>query len=94
MWFNVWFVIWPRQKQILGGMLSRHAPPRRGRAGGHGAEGVALQHLRLGPDAVRHDRPQQLRRAAAHGGMGLALILGIGFWFGMIKRSFKVKPEV
>ena len=22
------------------------------------------------------------------------LILGIGFWFGMIKRSFKVKPSV
>ena len=36
MWFNVWFVIWPRQK----------------------------------------------------------LILGIGFWFGMIKRSFKVKTTV
>ena len=25
-------------------------------------------------------------------GLVLALVLGIGFWFGMIKRSFKVKP--
>jgi uncharacterized membrane protein len=22
MWFNVWFVIWPRQKLILGGMAA------------------------------------------------------------------------
>ncbi len=36
MWFNVWFVIWPRQKQILGGVLKgtphpqarRWRPPR------------------------------------------------------------------
>jgi uncharacterized membrane protein len=27
MWFNVWFVIWPAQQKILGGMLGRHEPP-------------------------------------------------------------------
>ena len=27
-------------------------------------------------------------------GILLTLILGIGFWFGMIKRSFKVKTTV
>ena len=37
MWFNVWFVIWPRQKKILGGMAARHAPPRRRQAGRHRA---------------------------------------------------------
>ena len=27
MWFNVWFVIWPRQKKILGAMLGGPAAP-------------------------------------------------------------------
>ena len=27
-------------------------------------------------------------------GMLVALILGVGFWFGMIKRSFKIKTDV
>jgi uncharacterized membrane protein len=26
MWFNVWFVIWPAQKQILGGLLGSNPP--------------------------------------------------------------------
>lgn len=26
MWFNVWFVIWPAQKQILGGLLGANPP--------------------------------------------------------------------
>ena len=30
----------------------------------------------------------------SHAGMVLALILGVGFWFGLIKRSFKVKTTV
>ena len=94
MWFNVWFVIWPRQKQILGGMVDGHAPPRRRRAGRHRAEGLALQPYASGPmlfgmivpnnypglTTPRHDpRPRSL---------------GVGFWFGMIKRSFKIKPTV
>jgi hypothetical protein len=29
-----------------------------------------------------------------HAGIGLTLILGLGFWFGMIKRSFKIKTTV
>jgi hypothetical protein len=27
-------------------------------------------------------------------GMLLAIVLGCGFWFGMIKRSFKIKTTV
>ena len=26
MWFNVWFVIWPAQKQILGGLMGANPP--------------------------------------------------------------------
>ena len=28
MWFNVWFIIWPRQKQILGGVLKGTPHPQ------------------------------------------------------------------
>ena len=32
MWFNVWFIIWPAQKRIIGGMLSgTPAPPQLGK---------------------------------------------------------------
>jgi hypothetical protein len=51
MWFNVWFVIWPRQKLILGGLAAR-----RREAGGHRGQGVAFQHLRLRAHVVRHAR--------------------------------------
>ena len=27
MWFNVWFIIWPRQQKILGAMLGGPAAP-------------------------------------------------------------------
>ncbi len=32
MWFNVWFVIWPAQKQLLGGTAGDKAPALRARA--------------------------------------------------------------
>ena len=50
MWFNVWFVIWPRQKKILGAMLGGPAaPPGSGAAGGQGLED---QHLPVRADAL------------------------------------------
>src|SRR4029453_70914 len=67
MWFNVWFVIWPRQQKILGAMLGgpaappgaapRGAPPPPPRGGGAGG-GPRLQdqHLPVGSDVVGHDR--------------------------------------
>ena len=33
MWFNVWFVIWPAQKKLLGGTAGDAAPAIRARAG-------------------------------------------------------------
>ena len=33
MWFNVWFIIWPAQKKLLGGTAGDQAPALRTRAG-------------------------------------------------------------
>lgn len=33
MWFNVWFIIWPAQKKLLGGTAGDAAPALRARAG-------------------------------------------------------------
>ncbi|MEW5884828.1 MAG: urate hydroxylase PuuD [Armatimonadota bacterium] len=33
MWFNVWFIIWPAQKKLLGGTAGDQAPAIRARAG-------------------------------------------------------------
>ena len=41
----------------------RFAPPRRGQAGGDRRQGVALQHLRLRPAALRHARPRRTSRS-------------------------------
>ena len=65
MWFNVWFVIWPRQQKILGAMLG--GP---GRAGGGRAPGRARlqdQHLPLGADALGDDRRVAHQRLADEG---------------------------
>ena len=94
MWFNVWFVIWPRQKQILGGMAAGTPAPRRRQAGGDGRQGLALQHLRLGPDALRHGGRDALLDHERPGAASSSRVIGLGFWFGMIKRSFKVKTTV
>ena len=66
MWFNVWFVIWPRQQKILGAMQGGPAAPRGGRAPGR--PGLEDQHLPLGPDAVGDDRGLARQPLADEGG--------------------------
>ena len=94
MWFNVWFVIWPRQKLILGGMASGSPHPDAAKLAGDRRQGLALQHLRVGPAAVRDAGRAALRDHERPGAGGRDSLVGIGFWFGMIKRSFKVKTTV
>jgi uncharacterized membrane protein len=93
MWFNVWFVIWPRQKLILGGMASGNPHPdaaklaaTAGKASRFNtyASGPMLYAMIAGPHFAVMDGPVLL----------VVTILGLGFWFGMIKRSFKVKTTV
>jgi uncharacterized membrane protein len=93
MWFNVWFVIWPRQKLILGGMASGSPHPDAAKLAGTAGKASRFNTYSSGPLLFA-------MLAAPHfsimSGPVLVVVslIGIGFWFGMIKRSFKVKTTV
>jgi uncharacterized membrane protein len=93
MWFNVWFVIWPRQKQILGGMVAGTPHPNAAALAATAMKASRFNTYASGPMLFGMIVPNNYS-GWSHTGMGVALILGIGFWFGMIKRSFKVKTTV
>ena len=93
MWFNVWFVIWPRQKLILGGMASGSPHPDAAKLAGTAGKASRFNTYASGPLLFA-------MLAAPHfslmSGPVLVVVslIGVGFWFGMIKRSFKVKTTV
>ena len=93
MWFNVWFVIWPRQKLILGGMAAGTPHPDAAKLAATAGKASRFNTYASGPMLFAMIVPNNYS-GWSHAGIGLTLILGLGFWFGMIKRSFKVKTTV
>jgi uncharacterized membrane protein len=93
MWYNVWFVIWPRQKKILGGLVAGTPHPEAATLAATAGKASRFNTYASGPMlfgmVVANNYPGWHVT-----GMLLALILGIGFWYGLIKRSFKIKPTV
>jgi uncharacterized membrane protein len=93
MWFNVWFVIWPRQKKILGGMAAGTPHPDAAKLAATAGKASRFNTYASGPMLFG-------MVAATHLGsmtfpvLLVVILLGLGFWFGMIKRSFKVKTSV
>jgi uncharacterized membrane protein len=93
MWFNVWFIIWPRQRALLGGLISGKPPEN--------AAQLALTAGRTSRFNLFASGPMLFGMIVPNNAAGLtpvailaAIFLGVGFWFGTIKRSFKVKTEV
>ena len=93
MWFNVWFIIWPRQKKILGAMLG--GPPAPAEAAPQAALAskvntylsapmlwgmVAGSHITIWPMKIST--------------LLLALVLGAGLIHGLYAASRKVKTTV
>jgi uncharacterized membrane protein len=93
MWFNVWFVIWPRQKKILGGLAAGTPHPDAAALAATATKASRFNTYASGPMLFGMVVPNNYS-GWSHAGMGLALIIGVGFWFGLIKRSFKVKTTV
>ena len=93
MWFNVWFVIWPRQKLILGGMAAGTPHPDAAKLAAVAGKASRFNTYASGPMLYGMIVPNNY--SGWHlTGIILATILGLGFWFGNIKRSFKVKTTV
>ncbi len=92
MWFNVWFVIWPRQKKILGGLASGTPHPDAAKLAATAGKASRFNTFASGPLLFA-------MLGAPHFGVmsGPVLIavtvIGVGFWFGMLKRSFKIRTD-
>ena len=93
MWLNVWFVIWPRQKLILGGLAAGTPHPDAAKLAATAGKASRFNTYASGPMLFAMIVPNNYS-GWSHSGMALALILGCGFWYGMIKRSFKIKTVV
>ncbi len=93
MWFNVWFVIWPRQKLILGGMAAGTPHPDAAKLAATAGKASRFNTYVSGPMLFGMLGAQHLGAMSAPA-LIVTIILGVGFWFGMIKRSFKVKTTV
>src|SRR5262245_60556518 len=93
MWFNVWFVIWPRQKKILGGLAAGTPHPDAAKLAATAGKASRFNTYASGPMLFGMIVPNNYAGWPAVA-MLLALILGVGFWFGLIKRSFKIKTTV
>ncbi len=93
MWFNVWFVIWPRQKLILGGLAAGTPHPDAAAMAAVAGKASRFNTYASGPMLfgmiVPNNYPGWNPAAIL-----LAVFIGSGFWFGMIKRSFKIKTVV
>ena len=92
MWFNVWFVIWPRQKKILGGVLSGTPHPDTAKLAATAGKASRFNTFASGPLLFA------MLGAPHFGAMSVFVligvtVIGVGFWFGMIKRSFKIRTD-
>ena len=93
MWFNVWFIIWPRQKLILGGVLKGTPHPQAAELAATALKASRFNLYASGPMLFGMIFPNNYPGASPIW-MLIVLIVGVGFWTGMVKRSFKIKPEV
>jgi uncharacterized membrane protein len=93
MWFNVWFIIWPRQKLILGGLAAGTPHPDAAKLAATATKASRFNTYASGPMLFGMLGAQHLGAMSAEA-LIVTIILGVGFWFGMIKRSFKVKTTV
>src|SRR6185369_3255780 len=85
MWFNVWFVIWPRQKLILGGLAAGTPHPNAAKLAATAGKASRFNTYASGPMLFAMVAAQHLA-AMTTPALILSLVLGIGFWFGKIKR--------
>src|SRR5437588_743633 len=83
LWFSVWFVIWPRQKKILGGMASGTPHPDAAKLAATAGKASRFNTYASGPMLFGMIVPNNYS-GWSHSGMALALVIGVGFWFGMI----------
>lgn len=89
MWFNVWFIIWPAQKQLLTGMKTGN-PPADGPALAKRALLASRTNVYLsGPMLFAMIAPSNYGSISA-GTLIITIVVGMGVIWGCIKMSSKV----
>lgn len=91
MWFNVWFVMYPRYRQVLLGMAKGQVPPDAGALMATAAQASNFNLYASGPVLFAMIVPNNFPGLPAWA-MVITTIIGAGFWFGMVKRAHKFKP--
>lgn len=93
MWFNVWFVIWPAQKQILGGMKSGNPHPQAADLAKRALLFSRINTFLSGPMLFAMIAPNNY--GAMSGGVLIATIaLGCFVIWGFIRMSAKVGQDI
>jgi uncharacterized membrane protein len=93
MWFNVWFIIWPRQKKILGAMQGGPAAPPT--AAPQAALASKVNTYLSGPMLWGMVAGSHVNLwPMTFGTLGLALVLAVGLIHGLYATSRKVKTTV
>src|SRR5262249_15570556 len=93
MWFNGGFVIWPRQEKVLGGLASGTPAPEAGKLAATAGKASRFNTYASGPMLFGMVAPTHLG-SMTWPVLIAVIVVGSGFWFGMIRRSFKVKTTV
>jgi uncharacterized membrane protein len=93
MWANVWFVIWPRQKQILGALAKGAPHPDAAAMAATAGKASRFNLFASGPMLFCMIFPNN-DPGRSPLMIFVAIVVGAGFWFGPVKRSFKIKTSV
>lgn len=91
MWFNVWFIMYPRYRQVLLGLAKGQMPADAQVLIASAAQASSFNFYASGPLVFAMIVPNNFPGLSPYA-MVLAAVVGIGFWFGMNKRATKFKP--
>jgi uncharacterized membrane protein len=93
MWFNVWFIIWPAQKQLIGWLKAGQTPPE--------APALAKKALLASRANTMLSGPMLFGMVAASNYqefsvlvMLVVLVVGAGAMHGLVRLSNKLNPAV
>jgi len=91
MWFNVWFIMYPRYRQVLLGLAKGELPADAKVLVASAAQASSFNFYASGPLVFAMIVPNNFPGLSPYA-MVMAAVVGIGFWFGMNKRANKFKP--
>lgn len=93
MWWNGTFLVWPRQKKLLAGMLAGQMPADAPQLIAASMKLARINLFASGPLLFAMIVPNTYPGWSPLGIL-LVIVVGIGFWQGPLKRSWKIKTTL